>query len=130
MMWKKGLLAGLFILTACSRPDIIEIPVSRSQIYYGQSVENLYDNFGAPKKAVQYAYGVVEYTFVTENIVKEHLDKRLLYCNLLVYAQNNRVIDWKMEGNNCNVKEPDPKVIRYLDERKEEVPAQITFDDD
>ena len=129
-MKKNLLLGGLFFLTACARPDIIEIPVSRSQIYYGQSVENLYDNFGAPQKAVQYAYGVVEYTFAIENIAKEHLDKRLLYCNLWVYAQNNRVIDWKVEGNRCNVKEPDPKVIRYLDERRDEVPAQITFDDD
>ena len=130
-MLNKYIFIGLLLyLTACARPDIIEIPVSRSQIYYGQSVENLYDNFGAPKKAIQYAYGVVEYTFIVENIAKEHLDKRLLYCNLWVYAQNNRVLDWKFEGNNCNVKEPDPKVIRYLDERRDEVPAQITFDDD
>ena len=120
----------LLIIGACSRPNIIETPLSRSQIYYGQSVANLYDNFGAPKKAKQYAYGVIEYTFITENIAVEHLDKRLLYCNLWVYAQNNLVIDWKFEGNNCNVKEPDPKVVRYLDERKEETPAQITFDDD
>ena len=117
-------------LVACARPNIIEIPSSRSQIYYGQSVANLYDNFGAPTKAVQYAYGVIQYTFITENISVEHLDKRLLYCNLWVYAQNNRVIDWNFEGNNCNVKEPDPEVIRYLDERRDEVPARITFDND
>ena len=120
----------LLIVGGCSRPNIIETPLSRSQIYYGQSVANLYDNFGAPKKAAQYAYGVIEYTFITENIAIEHLDKKLLYCNLWVLAQNNRVLDWKFEGNNCNVKEPDPKVIRYLDERKEEVPARVTFDDD
>ena len=129
-MKKKISILFCLALTACARPNIIEIPSSRSQIYYGQSVENLYDNFGAPKRAVQYAYGVIEYTFVTENIAKEHLDKRLLYCNLWVYAQNNRVIDWKTEGNNCNVKEPDPKVIRYLDERRDEIPAQVTFDND
>ena len=119
-----------FLITACARPNIIETPLSRSQIYYGQSVADLYDTFGGPKKAVQYAYGVVEYTFITENIAVENLDKRLLYCNLWVYAQNNRVIDWKFEGNTCNVKEPDPKVVRYLDERRDEIPAQITFDDD
>ena len=120
----------LLIVGGCSRPNIVETPLSRSQIYYGQSVASLYDNFGAPKKAAQYAYGVIEYTFITENIAVENLDKKLLYCNLWVLAQNNRVIDWKFEGNNCNVKEPDPEVIRYLDERKEEVPARITFDDD
>ena len=129
-MMKKLLFLGFLSLTACARPNIIETPLSRSQIYYGQSVADLYDNFGAPKRAAQYAYGVIEYTFITENIAVEHLDKKLHYCNLWVYAQNNRVIDWKMEGNNCNVKEPDPKVIRYLDERRDEVPAQITFDDD
>ena len=126
---KVFLLACGFLLTACARPNIIETPLSRSQIYYGQSVADLYDNFGSPKRAVQYAYGVIEYTFVTENISVEHLDKRLLYCNLWVYAQNNRVIDWKLEGNNCNVKEPNPKVVRYLDERRDETPALITFDD-
>ena len=127
---KKAVFIGLaFILGACSRPSIIEIPVSRSQIYYGQSVADLYDNFGAPKKATQYAYGVIEYTFTTENISVENLDKRLLYCNLWVYAQNNRVLDWKIEGNNCHIKEPDPEVIRYLDERREETPAILTFDE-
>ena len=127
---KKAIFIGLtFILGACSRPSIIEIPVSRSQIYYGQSVADLYDNFGAPKKAIQYAYGVIEYTFTTENISIENLDKRLLYCNLWVYAQNNRVLDWKIEGNNCHIKEPDPEVIRYLDERREETPAILTFDE-
>ena len=130
-MIKKITIALLcFAATACSRPNVIETPLSRSQIYYGQSVADLYDNFGAPQRAAQYAYGVIEYTFITENIAIEHLDKKLRYCNLWVYAQNNRVIDWKYEGNNCNVKEPDPKVIRYLDERKEEIPAQITFDND
>ena len=127
---KKIISLGLLlILGACARPDIIEIPVSRSQIYYGQSVADLYDNFGAPKKATQYAYGVIEYTFITENISVENLDKRLLYCNLWVYAQNNRVLDWKSEGNNCHFKEPDPEVIRYLDERREETPAIVTFDE-
>ena len=58
----------LLIVSGCSRPNIIETPLSRSQIYYGQPVASLYDNFGAPKKAVQYAYGVVEYTFITEII--------------------------------------------------------------
>ena len=127
-MMKRGIVFLGILLSACSRPDIIETPISRSQIYYGQSVADLYDNFGAPKKAVQYAYGVVEYTFITENIAVENLDKKLLYCNMWVYAQNNRVIDWKSEGNNCHFKEQ--KVRRYLDERWDEFPAQITFDDD
>ena len=130
-MMKMGVCTAIILtLTACARPNIIEIPLSRSQIYYGQSVADLYDNFGAPKKATQHPYGVLEYKFTTENISVEHLDKRLLYCDLSVYAQNNRVIDWFFEGNNCNVKEPDPEVIRYLDERRDEKPARITFDND
>ena len=130
MIKKIFLCFFLFELTACARPNIVETPLSRNQVYYGQSVADLYDNFGAPKKAVQYPYGVVEYTFIDENISVENLDKRLLYCNMWVYAQNNRVIDWKSEGNNCHFKEPDPEVIRYLDERRDEVPARITFDND
>ena len=130
-MMKKSVLLGLgILLTACARPSIIEIPVSRSQIYYGQSVASLYDNFGAPQKAARYAYDVIEYTFMMENVAVENVDKKLLYCNLWVYARNNRVIDWKFEGNNCNVEEPDPEIIRYLDERRDEVPAQITYDND
>lgn len=130
MMKSLTFVALGILLTACARPDIIETPLARNQIYYGQTVGDLYDNFGAPKKAAQYAYGVVEYTFGTENISVERWDKRLLYCDLWVYARNNRVIDWKYEGNNCNVKEPDPKVIRYLDERKDKEHVQLTFDDD
>ncbi len=129
MMKKVMIIFGGILLSACARPNLIETPLSRSQIYYGQSVADLYDNFGAPKRAAQYAYGVIEYTFITENIAVENLDKRLMYCNMWVYAQNNRVIDWKSEGNNCHFHEPDPKVIRYLDERRDEIPAQVTFDE-
>ena len=130
-MIKKTVFLGIILaVTACSRPNIIETPISRSQIYYGQSVADLYDNFGAPKKAKKHPYGVIEYTFTTENIAIQHLDKRLMYCDLFVEAQNNRVIDWFFEGNNCNVKEPDPEVIRYLDERRDEKPARLTFDND
>ena len=130
-MIKKVILGAVLLsLAACSRPNIIEIPLSRSQIYYGQSVADLYDNFGPPKKATRQDYGVIEYTFITENISVENLDKRLLYCNLWVYAQNNRVIDWRFEGNRCHIKEPDPEVIRYLDERRDETPARLTFDND
>ena len=102
--------------------------VSRNQIYYGQSIADLQDNLGNPRKAVRYAYNVIEYTFVTENISIENVDKRLLYCNLWVYAQNNRVLDWKTEGNNCRIQEPE--VHRYLDERREEKPARLTLDND
>ena len=126
-MKKKALLILLFLMW-CSRPNIIEIPVSRSQIYYGQSVAELYDNFGAPKGATRYAYDVVKYAFITENISVENLDKRLLYCNLWVYAQNNRVIDWYGEGNNCQFKEAE--VHRYLDEHREEIPPRITLETD
>ena len=51
----------MFFLTACSRPNIIEIPIPRSQIYYGQSVASLQDNFGSPKRAARFAYDVIEY---------------------------------------------------------------------
>ena len=128
MSWKSFACVVVLLLEGCSRPNIIEVPVSRSQIYYGQSVADLYDNFGAPKKAVRYAYDVVEYTFVTENISVENTDKRLLYCNMWVYAQNNIVIDWKSEGNNCHFQEA--KVHRYLDGHKDRELDHLTFDDD
>ena len=127
---KIGVIAVGLLLTACVRPNIIETPVSRSQIYYGQSVADLMDNFGLPKKATQYAYGVIEYAFIMENIIQENVDKRLLYCDLRVFVSNNRVIDWKAEGNNCHIHEPDPEVVRYLDERQEEMPSRLTFDND
>ena len=126
---KKALFCFFVLaLTACSRPNIKETPISRNQIYYGQSVADLYDNFGAPKKAVRYAYDVVEYTFITESIAVENVDKKLHYCNMVVRAQNNIVIDWWGEGNNCQFKEIE--VRRYLDERRNEPPARLTFDND
>ncbi|MBO7483745.1 MAG: hypothetical protein J6T55_01310 [Alphaproteobacteria bacterium] len=125
----KIFLIGLCLtIGACSRPHIVEVPVSRNQIYYGQSIADLQDNFGAPKRAARYAYDVIEYKFIHENFYTENFNRRLLYCHLWVYAQNNRVIDWKAEGNDCHIKEPE--VHRYLDEHREEIPARLTFDKD
>ena len=121
------LFLALILLNACSVPNIVEVPISRSQIYYGQTMEELYDNFGAPKKAARYSNDVLEYTFSTSSIEKDEWERKVRFCDLKVFAQNNRVLDWSYEGNNCHVKEAD--VTKYLDNQMRERDAHITLED-
>lgn len=94
----------LFLLTflsACRGINYVQSDISRNQIYYGQSVTDLFDNFGTPVKAEQYNYNVIAYIFRNDRIIQKNSDKFLSYCDLRVYTQERRVIDWDWMGTNC-----------------------------
>ncbi len=101
---KKGILCALLLLTGCIKTYTIKPEVSRSQIFYGQTVAELQDNFGVPSKAERFAYDVIVYTFDKQDIVAGRVDKIVKNCNLRVFVQNDRVIDWEWKGNNCQFK--------------------------
>ena len=102
---KKLALIIFIFLTACIKERAFIRPdVFRSQIFYGQTVAELQDNFGVPSKAERFAYDVIVYTFDKQDIVAGRVDKVVKNCNLRVFVQNDRVIDWEWKGNNCQFK--------------------------
>jgi outer membrane protein assembly factor BamE (lipoprotein component of BamABCDE complex) len=101
---KKYLIFALLILSGCSKSFPIQPEISRSQIFYGQTVAELQDNFGVPSKAERFAYDVIVYTFDNQDIVAGRVDKIVKNCNLRVFVQNDRVMDWEWSGNNCQFK--------------------------
>lgn len=103
---KKFLTLFLFFsLMACNTSYPIQNEISRSQIYYGQSLADLYENFGAPQKAQRFAYGVVMYIFNQQGIISERVEKTVYDCKLRVFVQDDYVIDWDWQGNNCQFQE-------------------------
>ena len=107
IMKKIYFLAILFFLSACfSTPYHHE--VFRSQIYYGQTLADLYENFGYPQQRKMLANDVSMYIFNQQEIVSERVEKFFYDCKLRVFIQDDHVIDWDWQGNNCQFKEKGP----------------------
>lgn len=106
-MMNKFLLLFLLLISlgACETSYPIQNEVSRSQIYYGQTLADLYENFGAPQSGKRFAYGVSMYIFNQQEVISERVEKRIYDCKLRVFVQNDHVIDWDWLGNNCQFKE-------------------------
>lgn len=117
-MKKLVMLCSLILLVACSSGYPIQNEISRSQIYYGQTLADLYENFGAPQKAQRFAYGVSMYIFNQQEVVSERVEKFFYDCKLRVFVQNDHVIDWDWQGNNCQFREkgPDSELIENFDD--------------
>lgn len=104
-MKKFCFLAILFLLSACIPTPPIQNEISRSQIYYGQTLADLYENFGAPQLRERLPNDVNMYVFNQQEIVSERVEKFFYDCKLRVFVQNDHVIDWDWKGNNCQFKE-------------------------
>ena len=105
---KKFCLLFLLLLTSCLSNPPIQNEISRSQIYYGQTLADLYENFGPPQQGEKFAYGVSMYVFNQQEIISERVEKYFYDCKLRVFVQDDRVIDWDWQGNNCQFKEKGP----------------------
>ena len=105
---KKLFICLCLILGGCYLQGTVRNEISRSQIYYGQTLADLYENFGAPQRAERLAYGVSIYTFNQQEIISERVEKRFYDCKLRAFVQNDRVVDWDWQGNNCQFKEKGP----------------------
>ena len=77
---KKWVICGLLMLTGCAKSFLVQPEISRSQIFYGQPVAELQDNFGIPTKAERFAYDVIVYTFDNQDIVAGRVDKIVKNC--------------------------------------------------
>ncbi len=103
-----GLFFAFLFIGACTTDYPIQNEISRSQIYYGQSLADLYENFGAPKKGERFSYGVSMYIFEQQEIISERVEKSIYDCRLRVFVQDDHVIDWDWQGNNCQFTESGP----------------------
>ena len=105
---KKIYLLFLLFLSSCLSVSPIQNEISRSQIYYGQTLADLYENFGPPQKGERFSYGVSMYIFNQQEVVSERVEKFFYDCKLRVFVQDDHVIDWDWQGNNCQFKEKGP----------------------
>lgn len=92
---------GIIILGGCTKHTLYEPEVSRDQVYYGQPVADLAENFGAPTRAEQYDHGVLVYVYNRADIVKDYSGNKIKDCEIRFYTQNDRVIDWEWQGSDC-----------------------------
>ena len=117
-MKKIYFLSFLFFLTACIPTSPIRNEVSRSQIYFGQTLADLYENFGYPQQKQTLLNDVTMYIFNQQEIISERVEKSFYDCKLRVFIQDDRVIDWDWQGNNCQFKEngPDSELMEEFEE--------------
>ncbi len=104
-MKKIYILAVLFLLSACLPASPIQNEISRSQIYYGQTLADLYENFGAPQQRERLPNGVGMYVYNQQEVVSERVEKFFYDCKLRVFVKDDHVIDWDWKGNNCQFTE-------------------------
>ena len=106
MQIMKNVLVSLLCclgIVACRRVSPVYIDVERSTLYHGQTVVSVYDNFGVPKKQFIDMYGVRELHYKFEEIQQYQLDKKFCFCDLIVYLDDDIVVDWEWRGNKCHV---------------------------
>ena len=48
------------------------------------------------------------YVFNQQEIISERVEKYFYDCKLRVFVQDDHVIDWDWQGNNCQFKEKGP----------------------
>jgi len=97
----------------CRKQTPVFIDVERTTLYHGQTVVSLYDNFGAPQKHFMDPFGIHELRYKFEDIQARDLRKKYYFCELVVYLDEDVVIDWQWRGNKCHI-EVDEKDF-YLD---------------
>ena len=113
---RKGfvILLCCFMTLACRRPTPVFIDVERATLYHGQTAISLYDNFGAPQKHFIDPFGIHELRYKFEEVQRRDLGKKYYFCELVVYLDEDVVVDWQWRGNKCHI-EVDEKDF-YLDE--------------
>ena len=122
---KKWFICILFFLTACTETQSFKPEIYRSQIYYGQTLADLQDNFGPPSRAEKQPYEVIVYIYDKQDIISGRTEKIVKNCLLRVYTQDERVIDWEWKGNNCQFQVKKPKNL-LLDDFYENFNSQNT----
>lgn len=98
-------MAALVILSACGirNGEYVHSGEARSNAYYGQSVADLYENFGIPTRGIKYSDTERALIYRSQDIEKEWAHRYFRKCVLVFYLKNDYVVDWAFEGNKCIV---------------------------
>ena len=89
------------MLTACGSDEYVHSSEPRSNVYFGQPVADLYENFGSPTKASRLSEDKRILIYVKQEIEKEWAYRYVRGCVMKFYLKNERVVAWSANGQAC-----------------------------
>ena len=90
-----------FILSACGSDEYVHSTEPRSNVYYGQPIADLYENFGAPTKATQLTENERVLIYIKQEIEKDWAYRYVRGCVMKFFLKDERVIAWSADGQAC-----------------------------
>lgn len=80
----------------------------RSIVYYGQTIADLFENFGVPTRIYKLPGGLTVYAYHSERVVRDWARQFFYYCDLQFDTIDGYVVAWNSHGNQCAlISEPD-----------------------
>ena len=89
------------LLCACSESEYVHSSEPRSQVYYGQPVADVYENFGTPTKGIRLSDNERILIWISQEVEKDWAYRYLRACTVKIHLRNERVINWSAEGQGC-----------------------------
>lgn len=121
---KKWIVVGFlpFLLIGCGANEYVHSKEPRSTVYYGQSVADLYENFGTPTKATRISDNERILIYISQEIEKDWAYRYVRGCVMRFHLVDNRVVDWSADGQAC--------LIQSREEGEMSVPKGMTDSDE
>ncbi len=94
-------LLSSLLLCGCSESEYVHSSEPRSQVYYGQPVADVYENFGAPSKGIRLSDNERILIWISQEIEKDWAYRYLRACTVKIQLRNERVVNWSAEGQGC-----------------------------
>lgn len=92
---------GLLLLVSACANEPLPNRETRSTTFVGQSVADLYENFGAPDEGIWVSDNERYLIYHNIDIVREWAYSYYNYCNITFLVKDDRVESWNTEGNQC-----------------------------
>lgn len=96
-----ALMSVPFLLNACSGTEYVHSSEPRSNVYYGQPVADLYENFGTPTRGTRLSENERVLIYLQQEIEKDWAYRYVRGCVMKFHLKDERVIDWSAEGQSC-----------------------------
>ena len=96
-------LLTLALLTASCASELQENRESRSTVYRGQSTWGMYENFGAPTKAVRVSPNETHFLYRREEMTRDWTKMYFDWCDMVIVTVDDYVTDWDISGNQCHL---------------------------
>jgi len=98
----------LGLLTVACSSELTENRETRLTAYEGQSVWDMYENFGAPSYAIRVSPEEIHYIYRREEITRDWSKMYFDWCDMVFVAVNDYIVDWDAAGNQCFLNEAEP----------------------